>query len=73
MILVALLASVSGCDDTLYGEATTEPDGLVYTPDWDGVTAMIGDHCAACHAPGGSADFAPLPDVLIADLQGITK
>ncbi len=61
------LGSQVACDDALLGAPLT--DARVYTPDWDGVTEMVEDHCVVCHEAGGSAESLPLPGAIQGDLH----
>lgn len=58
-----LLPLVASCDDTVF-----VPPPRAYTPDWDGVTMMIDEKCAVCHAPGAGTQPV-LPDALLTDLR----
>ncbi|NCG18674.1 MAG: hypothetical protein GWP91_06655 [Rhodobacterales bacterium] len=69
---VLLFLCATACDDPLIGTPIVDednPDALIYTPDWDGITELSENHCQSCHAPGGSADFMPLPEALALDLD----
>lgn len=57
---------LAGCDDTVF---VAPPES--YPPDWDGVTAMIEDHCAVCHGPGAGTEPV-LPDALVTDVEAAT-
>lgn len=60
MGLVTGLLACSGGGEPDSGPA---PDAA-YPSTFDGVAAMMEDHCVRCHGPGGQADFLPLPDIV---------
>jgi len=70
-ILLAVLSLTVGisCDDTVFpnhgAPEIAEGDGAPeeYTPDYDGVVALMNDHCVVCHGEGRGNRFV-FPDDL---------
>ena len=74
-LLLALFAL--GCGDSPQADTDPPPSstttmatvqGNRYTSDWDGVDAMLQDHCVSCHAADGISSFLVFPDRLALDL-----
>ncbi len=73
LIAALLLGGTISCDDTVYPShgSVDVGDGAPeeYTPDWDGVQALLTDHCLVCHGEGRNNRHV-LPDLIEQDIVG---
>lgn len=68
---LTLIVLLAGCDDTLFGKGGGEDGGEDYPPGYEGVMAIVGDHCVSCHPAGGGSGGLDLESDLCGTTVGV--